>query len=201
MTAVPSWWTWSEPAAGPAPPAGGAPWTAPGRCRCCLWEQNREKGMDPQTGREKRKRRTRTGDEGKERRMGQQLEWVEIVQQLKGKKEGNEFMHSTGRQVRKTCQWKGGKWRVTNKGVKKKKNWTGSTFCKVTKALNPKKNWILNKILIWTHKLMSACHWSPVHICYEEALHNCFILFQVKQIFKLFHTYHLLKKRKRGGEG
>lgn len=43
-TAAPSWWTWSEPAAGPAPPAGDARWTAPDHCRCCLRDEQTERG-------------------------------------------------------------------------------------------------------------------------------------------------------------
>lgn len=51
-TEAPSGWTWSEPAAGPAPRAGAAPRKAPGRCHCCLFEteRGREGGMERQTG-------------------------------------------------------------------------------------------------------------------------------------------------------
>lgn len=57
-TVAPSWWTWSEPAAGPAPRAGAAPWRAPGRCHCCLFEgwidrqeEREQKGGEKKTGR------------------------------------------------------------------------------------------------------------------------------------------------------
>lgn len=55
-TEAPSWWTWSEPAAGPALQAGAVPWRAPGRCHCCLFEG----WIDRQEAGEQ-KRREKTG--------------------------------------------------------------------------------------------------------------------------------------------
>lgn len=76
-TEVPSGWTWSEPAAGPAPPAGAALSTAPDRCHCCLWQKER-KGW---TDRNKEERKV-TQSQGKMRRkrgrMGHLSVWMQV---------------------------------------------------------------------------------------------------------------------------
>lgn len=75
--------------------------------------KHREKGMDPQTGREKRKRRTRKSDE----RTGQQLsEWKESNNWRRRRRGMCLYIQ----QVRKICQYRG----------RKLKKWAGSSFCR-----------------------------------------------------------------------
>lgn len=122
-TGAPSCWTWSAPAAGPAPLAGDARWTAPNHCRYCLWEEETERERDGLTDRkgEKKGEKEKWCKQGRMvRRKGRTVAdvgWVDTGQQLGFRggfytihREAGEETCEFKRELAKTCRKAKGRW-------------------------------------------------------------------------------------------